>query len=114
MPFIPKTPDSCRDLDLVHVSRMLAMHCGDFYPAARELGVSGSDLRRLTWAKPHLLDEAHEEMELVVLRARSELITAIYSGNSQTPDVGGGLDSFELDGAARRRGDQERGQGRRS
>jgi hypothetical protein len=83
MPFIPKTPDSCRDLDLVHVSRMLAMHCGDFYPAARELGVSGSDLRRLTWAKPHLLDEAHEEMELVVLRARSELITAMHSGNAR-------------------------------
>jgi hypothetical protein len=83
MPFIPKIPDSCRDLDLVHVSRTLAKHYGDFYPAARELGVSGPDLRRLTWAKPHLLDEAREEMEFVVLRARSELITAMYSGNSR-------------------------------
>ena len=83
MPFIPKTPDSCGDLDLVHVSRMLAKHCGYFPAAARELGVSRTDLRRLTWAKPRLLEEAHEEMELVVLRARSELITAMYSGNSR-------------------------------
>jgi hypothetical protein len=83
MPVIPKTPDSCRDLDLVHVSRMLAKHCGYFPAAARELGVSRTDLRRLTWAKPRLLEEAHEEMELVVLRARSELITAMYSGNSR-------------------------------
>jgi hypothetical protein len=83
MPFIPKTPDSCGDLDLVHVSRMLAKHCGYFPAAARELSVSPADLRRLTWANPRLLDEAHEEMELVVLRARSELITAMYSGNSR-------------------------------
>jgi hypothetical protein len=28
---------------------------------------------------PHLLDEAHEEMELVVARASGELIRALYS-----------------------------------
>ena len=79
MPFIPKTPDSCRDLDLVHVSRVLAKHYGHIPSAARELRVSPVDLRRLTWSKPHLLDEAHEEMELVVISAWGELIGAVYS-----------------------------------
>jgi hypothetical protein len=81
MPFVPKTPDSCRDLDLAHVSRTLAKHYGYFPSAARELGVSPGDLRRLTWAKPKLLDEAHEEMELTVLRGRGELIQALFSDN---------------------------------
>jgi hypothetical protein len=81
MPFVPKTPGSCRDLDLAHVSRTLAKHYGYFPSAARELGVSPADLRRLTWAKPKLLDEAHEEMELTVLRGRGELIQALFSDN---------------------------------
>jgi hypothetical protein len=79
MPFVPKTPDSCRDLDLVHVSRVLAKHHAYFPSAARELGVSAPDLRRLTWAKPKLLDEAHEEMQLVLWRAQGELIEALWS-----------------------------------
>jgi hypothetical protein len=43
------------------------------------LGVSPADLKRLTWARPHLLDEAHEEMDLVVISAWGELIRAVYS-----------------------------------
>jgi hypothetical protein len=81
MPFVPKVPYGCRDLDLTHVLRMLAKHYGYFPTAARELGVSPMDLRRLTWAKPHILDEAHEEMELAVIRAEGELISAVFSGN---------------------------------
>jgi hypothetical protein len=79
----PKVPDSCRDLDLVHVSRVLAKHRAYFPAAARELSVSAPDLRRLTWARPHLLDEAHEEMELVVIRAWSELIRALFSDDQR-------------------------------
>jgi hypothetical protein len=79
MPFVPKTPDSCRDLDLAHVSSTLAKQYGDICSAARELGVSPQDLKRLTWAKPHLLDVAHEEMELVVALAWGELIRALWS-----------------------------------
>jgi hypothetical protein len=52
-----KVPDSCADLDLARVSRVLTKHRA-YFPAA--LGVSPMDLRRLTWARPHLLDEAHE------------------------------------------------------
>ena len=81
MPFVPKVPDSCRDLDLAHVSRTLTKHYGYFPSAARELGVSPADLRRLTWAKPHILDEAHEEMDFAVIRGRGELIQAVFSDN---------------------------------
>ena len=69
MPFIPKAPASCKHLDLALVERVLAKHYGDISAAARELKVSGPDLNRLTWSKPHLLDDAHEEMEVVVARA---------------------------------------------
>src|ERR1700733_13134804 len=79
MPFIPKVPDSCEHLDLALVERVLAKHHAYFPAAASELGVLPADLKRLTWAKPHLLDEAHEEMEAVVARAWGQLIAALYS-----------------------------------
>jgi hypothetical protein len=50
MPFIPKAPASCDHLDLALVERTLTKHFGCIPTAARELGVSGPDLRRLTWA----------------------------------------------------------------
>jgi hypothetical protein len=99
MPFIPKTPDSCRDLDLVHVSRTLAKHYGYIPTAARELGILPKDLRRLTWAKPHILDEAHEGMELVVISAWGGADQSCLQRRSAATDVGERPDSFELDGA---------------
>jgi hypothetical protein len=78
---MPRVPDSCGDLDPAHVSRVVAERCGDIYAAAKELRVSGPDLKRLTWARPHLLDEAHEAMEVVVARAHGELIDALYGDN---------------------------------
>jgi hypothetical protein len=80
---LPKVPDSCRNLESAHVSRVLARHRAYFPTAARELGVSPQDLRRMTWAKPHLLGEAHEEMELVVIRAQGALIEAMYSDDER-------------------------------
>jgi hypothetical protein len=79
MPFIPKVPASCADLDLALVERTLAKHFGDIVRAAEELGVSGSDLRRLTWAKPKLLEAAHEEMAVVVAIADGLVIRALDS-----------------------------------
>jgi hypothetical protein len=73
-----KVPDSCVDLDLGHVSRVLAKRYGDIYAAARDLGVSGPDLKQLTWARPDVLEAAHEEMELVVETAKGELIRALF------------------------------------
>jgi hypothetical protein len=76
---VPKVPDSCRDLDPARVLCVLVRHRAYFPTAARELGVSPVDLKRLTGARPHLLDEAHEQMELVVIRAQGEMIRAVYS-----------------------------------
>jgi hypothetical protein len=79
MPYIPKIPDSCADLCPAKVERMLEKHFGDITAAARELGVSGPDLRRLTWAQPKLLEDALEEHELVVAQAMSVVIKALDS-----------------------------------
>ena len=72
-------PAACADLDFVRVSATLAKHFGDLPAAARELGVSGPDLRHLTWAKPKLLEEAEERCWEIVARAQSEVIQAIFS-----------------------------------
>jgi hypothetical protein len=66
-------------VDLAKVRRVLAKHFAYIPTAARELNLSTSDLRYLTWSKPELLEEAHEEMEVVVIRAWSELIKALHS-----------------------------------
>jgi hypothetical protein len=74
-----KVPDSCANLDHAKVERALAKHMGHIPAAARELGVSAPDLRRLTWAKPKLMDHALEEHELEVARAMGVVIEALYS-----------------------------------
>jgi hypothetical protein len=75
----PKPPAACADLDLAQVSRVLAKHYGDIPAAARELNIPIPDLRRLTWAKPNLLEEAEIECMGVVARAVSVLIEALHS-----------------------------------
>jgi hypothetical protein len=67
------------DLDPVVVSRLLAKHYGDVPATARELKVPSPELRRLIWARPHLLDAAHEAMEVFVALAWGEVIRAVYS-----------------------------------
>jgi hypothetical protein len=74
-----KVPPSCEDLCPAKVERMLEKHFGDIYAAARELGVPGPDLRRLTWARPSLLEHALEELELAVIMAQSVVIQALDS-----------------------------------
>jgi hypothetical protein len=74
-----KIPDSCADLCPAKVERVLEKHFGNIYAAARELGVPGPDLRRLTWAQPSLLENALEEHELVVQRAMGVVIQALDS-----------------------------------
>jgi hypothetical protein len=74
-----KVPPSCEDLCPAKVERALERSFGQIPPAARELGVPIPDLRRLTWAQPKLLEEALEELELVVARAMGVVIEALYS-----------------------------------
>jgi hypothetical protein len=66
MPYIPKAPASCAHSTFAVVERTLTKHYGDIRAAARELGVSVPDLRRLTWSKPELLEEAQIECLLFV------------------------------------------------
>ena len=79
MMHLPKVPASCEHLDLALVGRVLAKHLGDIPLAAKELGMSGPDLNRLTWSKPKLLEEAELERMGVIARAMSEVIQAVYS-----------------------------------
>jgi hypothetical protein len=76
-------PGSCLGLDLGHVSRVLAKHLGDITRAAKELGVTGPELRRLTWAKPKLLEAAHEQMFEIAARAHGEVIGAMLSDSDR-------------------------------
>jgi hypothetical protein len=72
-------PASCADLDVALVERTLAKHFGDICKAANEIGVSGPDLRRLTWARPDLLQTALDEMAVLVARAEAETIAMLDS-----------------------------------
>jgi hypothetical protein len=78
-----KIPDSCADLCPAKVERVLGKHFGNIYAAARELGVPGPDLRRLTWAQPDLLENALEEHELVIQQAVGVVIRALDSPDPQ-------------------------------
>ena len=62
---------------------MLARHFGDFVKAARELGVARTDLRRLTWHNPRILNAAHERIELFLIGVRSKIMGAVYSRSAK-------------------------------
>src|SRR3984957_20115620 len=76
---LPKVPAACAELDLARVSRVLAKHLGDIPRSAQELRLSIPDLKRLTWARPKLLEEAELERMGVIARAMSVVIQAVYS-----------------------------------
>jgi hypothetical protein len=83
MPFVPKMPEACRDLDHDLVRRTLTKHRLDICAAAKELGVERTALRRLTWHDPKLLDEAMEVCDLYVIKCNSRIIQGLYSPNRQ-------------------------------
>jgi hypothetical protein len=86
MPHIPKVPASCVGLDLALVEQALTKHRANVAAAAKELGVPVSDLRRLTWAKPDLLQTALDEMTVVVARAEGVLIEMLASDDPRRPE----------------------------
>jgi hypothetical protein len=57
---VPKVPDSVAHLDSEVVIEVLSRHGVNVSDAARELGVTSADLRRLLWANPKLTDAAVE------------------------------------------------------
>jgi hypothetical protein len=64
---LPGAPAACADL----------ARAGEVLWRYSSLGAS--DLRRLTWAKPGLLEEAELERMGVIARAMGEVIQAVYS-----------------------------------
>jgi hypothetical protein len=81
MPFIPKFPEACRHLDLDLVRRTLTKHRLDICAAAKELGVKQTDLRRLTWHDPKLLEDAKWACDLYVINCRSLMVEGLFSSN---------------------------------
>ena len=62
MPFVPARPLSLNHLSDEAASLALDKHLGDFVKAAKELNINRSDLRKLTWHNPRILNAAHERM----------------------------------------------------
>jgi hypothetical protein len=83
MPFVPARPSSLNHLSDEVASLALDKHLGDFVKAAKELNINRSDLRRLCWHNPRILDAAHERMDLFRSGVRSKIIGAIYSGSAK-------------------------------
>jgi hypothetical protein len=79
LPFIPKFPPGCAHLDLKEVERVLVRHRADINEAAKELGVSRTDLRRLTWHSPKLLEDVLFWCDVYVSRCRDVMIGALHS-----------------------------------
>jgi hypothetical protein len=77
----PRTPAISKDWDLALVEQKLAEHFGDVRAAAKELGVQIRDLRHLTWAKPNLLERAHDRMAEAIAKYESRFFTMLNSPN---------------------------------
>jgi hypothetical protein len=79
MTFISKFPPGCARLDLRRVAEVLTKHRADICAGAKELGVSRTDLRRLTWHDPKLLHGAYEAIDLYAIRCQSLMIQELSS-----------------------------------
>jgi hypothetical protein len=80
---VPERPPSLAHLSSEEASAALARHFGDFAKAAKELNINRSDLRKLTWHNPQILNAARERMDLFRSGVRSKIIGAIYSGSTK-------------------------------
>jgi hypothetical protein len=70
-------PVGLAGLDLGRVARVLVKHRANVSAAAKALKVSSSDLRRLTWSHPRLIELALEEAHRLVDRAEAKLVEAL-------------------------------------
>ena len=79
MPFVPQRPPALKHLSSEAASAVLAKHFGDIAKAAKELNISRTDLRKLTWHNPRILNAAHERMDLFRIGVRSKILEAVWS-----------------------------------
>ena len=98
MPFVHPRPPALKHLGSAAASAMLAKHFGDIAKAAKELNVNRTDLRKLTWHNPNILNAAHERMALFRMGVRSKITGAIYSGRAKKRQWGFDalFDSYEF------------------
>jgi hypothetical protein len=83
----PKVPSTVADLDHAVVIAALSRHACNVTDAAKELGVSASDLRRLMLANPQMQDVAYEMVEARLDIAEKNIHEALHSDDSRRRDA---------------------------
>jgi hypothetical protein len=83
----PKAPDSVQHLDQDLVVEVLSRRGVNVSDAAGELGMASGDLRRLLYAKPHLIDMAVELEERRLDLAEKNIYEALTSDDSRRRDA---------------------------
>jgi hypothetical protein len=83
LPHVPKRPSALAHVSDETASIVLARHFGDFVKAARELDVKRTDLRKLTWHNPRILNAAHQRMDLFRIGVRSKILEAVWSRSAK-------------------------------
>jgi hypothetical protein len=91
------------DLDLATVADALARYSCNVSDAARDLGVSSSDLRRLMWANPQLQDAAFEVVEGRIDLAERNIAESLRSSDGRER-LAASMFTIRNSGRARRRG----------
>jgi hypothetical protein len=99
----PVVPDSVKHLDGDVVVEVLSRHVVNISEAADELGVASADLRRLLWARPHLMDAAAEIEERRLNLAEKNIFEALKSDDPRRRDVAS-MFTIRNSHRARRRG----------
>jgi hypothetical protein len=100
LPFVPERPPSLTHLSDEVASTVLDKHFGNFVKAARELNISRTDLRKLSWHNPRILNAAHERMDLFRSGVRSKIMEAVWSRSAKRRRWGfdAMFDSYEFRG----------------
>jgi hypothetical protein len=75
----PERPASLARLSDEAAARSLSRRFGDIAAAAKDLGVDRTDLRRLTWSNPAILDAAHDRMSLFLDQMWDEAVRGLDS-----------------------------------
>jgi hypothetical protein len=76
-------PAVISDLDRALVVSVLARHSFNVSDAAQDLGVSGSDLRRLTLSSPELQDQVYEVVEARLDKAEKNIAASLDSDDGR-------------------------------
>jgi hypothetical protein len=87
----PRVPVSCRDLDLAVVRKTLIAERGDVSAAAKALGVSSSDLRKLALSSRALNDVLTEALERAIDEAWATIVKGLEDESMRRRNRAAGL-----------------------